>query len=434
MKQWLGIYKAYILMIKKITSFLNRLNESKDGRALVSNTAYLFLLQVSGFIFPLLTIPYLARVIGVEGFGKIAFAAGVMIWLTTISDWGFNYTATRDVAKNKSSPEKVSEIFSNILWARCLLASVSFIFLLTLIAIVPYFRENSSILLVSFLMIPGNIFFPQWFFQALERMQFITIFSLVSKIIFTASVFIFIKEESDFILQPLFISLGNIVCGIAAMYVILRKWHIKLSYPNYQTIISAIKSSTDVFINNLMPNLYNSLGIVLLGLWWGTSANGIYDAGKKLIAIMHSFMDIIVKVTFPFLSRKIEAHNLFARVYLSASILLSLLAFLISPIFIKFFYTDAFDDALIVMRISSISIFLVAVSKVYGTNYLIIEGHEKILRNITIRSSLISFIISLPLIYFYGYIGAAITLVLAQFLIGASTARSAIKIKKLKTI
>lgn len=420
-------------MINKIKLLIHKLNKSKDGKVLVSNFGYLMLLQIASYIFPLLTLPYLARVIGVEGFGKIAFAAGVMLWLTTITDWGFNYTATRNVAKNKSNPEKVSEIFSNTLWARCLLGSVSFIFLLALIAIVPYFRENSEILLVSFLMIPGNIFFPQWFFQALERMQFITIFTVISKVIFTASVFIFIKEESDYILQPLFISLGNIVCGIAAMYVILRKWQIKLSYPNYQAIISTIKSSTDVFINNFMPNLYNSLGVVLLGLWWGASANGIYDAGKKLISIMHSFMDIIVRVTFPFLSRKIEAHNLFAKAYLSVSILLSLLAFLISPIFIKFFYTEAFDDALTVMRISSISIFLLALSRVYGTNYLIIEGHEKILRNITIRSSLISFIISLPLIYFYSYIGAAITLVIAQTLMGVSIARKAIKIKKLKT-
>ena len=420
-------------MIKKTKSLLNRLNASKDGKALVSNTAYLFLLQVSGFIFPLLTIPYLAHVIGVNGFGKIAFAAGVMVWITTISDWGFNYTATRDVAKNRSNPEKVSEIFSNTLWARLLLMSVSLVFLLALIAIVPYFRENAAILLVSFLMIPGNIFFPQWFFQALERMKFITIFSLISKTIFTALVFIFIKEESDFILQPLFISLGNIICGIAAMYVILKKWNIKLLPPNYQAIIAAIKNSTDVFINNLMPNLYNSLGVVLLGFWWGHNANGIYDAGKKLISIMHSFMDIIVRVTFPFLSRKIEVHDLFSKAYLSISIILSLIAFAMSPIFINLFFTESFNDALIVMRISSISIFLVALSKVYGTNYLIIEGYEKILRTITIRCSLIAFIMSLPLIYFYSYMGAAITLVLAQALLGICIARKALEIKKMKT-
>lgn len=416
-------------MIKRIRNLLNRLNRSQDGRALVSNAAYLFLLQVSGFIFPLLTIPYLARVIGVEGFGKIAFASGVMIWLVTISDWGFNYTATRDVAKNKSNLEKVSEIFSNTLWARLLLMSISLVILLILIAIVPYFRENSTILLVSFLMVPGNIFFPQWFFQALERMQFITIFSLVSKVIFTVSVFVFIKDESDFILQPLFISLGNIVCGIAAMYVILRKWQFKLYHPNYQSIISTIKNSTDVFINNLMPNLYNSLGVVLLGFWWGSNANGIYDAGKKLISVVHSFMDIIVRVTFPFLSRKIETHDLFAKLYISVSILLSLFVFIVSPTFIDLFFTEAFNESLVVMRISSISIFLLALSKVYGTNYLIIEGYEKTLRNITIKCSLISFIASLPLIYFYSYIGAAITLLLAQSLIGFSTAIKAIKIK-----
>lgn len=421
-------------MINKIKTSFKRVSKSKDGKVVASNFGYLMLLQIASYIFPLITIPYLARVIGVDGFGKIAFASGVMVWLMTISDWGFNYTATRDVARNKDDHIKVSKIFSNILWARLSLMSVSLIFLLFLIALIPYFKVNRDILLVSFLIVPGNILFPQWFFQAIEKMKFITIFSLISKAVFTVLVFVFIKEESDFILQPLFISLGNIACGVVAMYLILIKWNIRLYPPNHRDILSTINRSTDVFINNLMPNLYNSLGVVLLGFWGGSYANGIYDAGKKLISIMHSFMEIFVRVAFPFLARKIDAHDLFTKVYLSISITLSLLVFISSPIFIELFFTEKFEDAVIVMRISSISIFLIALSKVYGTNYLIIEGYEKLLRNITIRCSLIVFVISLPLIYFYSYIGAALTLVLAQTLIGIYIAKKAIEIKKLKKL
>src|SRR5690554_3782766 len=154
-------------MTPQLKKILARFKKSKDGKVLASNFGYLMLLQIAGYVFPLITIPYLARVIGVDGFGKIAFAAAVMVWFQTVSDWGFNYTATRDVARNRDNLEKVSEIFSNVLWARMFLAIVSFILLYTLIAAVPYFNENKDILLVTFLLIPGHILFPDWFFQAM---------------------------------------------------------------------------------------------------------------------------------------------------------------------------------------------------------------------------------------------------------------------------
>lgn len=73
---------------KVLGNLINYIKKSKEGKVLVSNFAYLSLLQIAGYIFPLLTLPYLARVIGAEGFGKIAFAAAIMTWIQTIADWG----------------------------------------------------------------------------------------------------------------------------------------------------------------------------------------------------------------------------------------------------------------------------------------------------------------------------------------------------------
>src|SRR5690554_5938561 len=129
-------------MLSRVKGLISRVKKSKDGSALASNFGYLMLLQIAGYVFPLITIPYLARVIGVDGFGKIAFAAAVIAWFQTISDWGFNYTATRDVARNRDNLEKVSEIFSNVLWAKMLLMTISFGLLLAAIAVIPYFQQN----------------------------------------------------------------------------------------------------------------------------------------------------------------------------------------------------------------------------------------------------------------------------------------------------
>ena len=194
-------------MSNKYKNILN----NKEGKVILANFSYLFLLQIAGYLFPLLTMPYLARVIGADSFGRIAIASAVIMWIQTISDWGFNYTATRDVAKNRDDNDKVSHILSNVIWAKFILLFFSFIILLLLIYFVPIFRENYLVVLITFLMVPGHILFPDWFFQALERMKYITILNLLSKLLFTIAIFVFIKDKSDYIYQPLFVSLGFIL-------------------------------------------------------------------------------------------------------------------------------------------------------------------------------------------------------------------------------
>ncbi|MDI9550626.1 MAG: oligosaccharide flippase family protein [Bacteroidota bacterium] len=95
---------------------------------------------------------------------------------------------------------------------------ISFIVLLLLIIVIPKFRENSSVILVSFLVIPSHIIFPDWFFQAIEKMKYTTLLNVVSKLVFTIAVFVFIKNKNDYLLQPLFVSLGYVVSGVIALF------------------------------------------------------------------------------------------------------------------------------------------------------------------------------------------------------------------------
>lgn len=415
-----------------IISKIKQIYKNKDGKVLVENFAYLSLLQIAGYVFPLITMPYLAKVIGVEGFGKIAFASGIVIWIQTLADWGFNYTATRDVAKNRDDKKKVSEIFSNVLWARCVLMIFSFVVLLMLVMFLPEFKENATVIFLTFLMIPGHIMFPDWFFQAMERMKYITILNLLSKILFTVAVFVFIKDKEDYILQPLFVSLGFVASGIIAMYYILIQWKIRLSYPSFDGIKQAIKNSTDVFINTLMPNLYNSFSVILLGMWGGSVSNGKLDAGNRFVNIAQQFMTIVSRVFYPFLSRRIDKHDLYVKVDILTALCLSILLFLSAPLLIQIFFTSEFSDSVFVLRVLSISILFLSLSNIYGKNYMIIAGYEKKLRNITAVSSLVGFVLSFPLIYYFDFIGAAMTITLTRGILGVSIMMKALKIKSLK--
>lgn len=421
-------------MQDKINKGLKKINGSKDGKTLLTNFGYLSLLQIAGYIFPLFTLPFLARVIGVDNFGNIAFAAAVIVWFQTIADWGFNFTATRDVAQHREDKEKVSQIFSNVFWARCVLMVLSFILLCGIIFLVPKFRENQTILLITFLIVPGQIMFPDWFFQALEKMKYITILNIVSKLIFTIAVFVFIKEKSDFVLQPLLTSLGYLFSGFFAMYIILFRWKYKLQKPVFSEVFRTIKGSTDVFLNNLVPNLYNSFSTILLGFFGGVIANGKLDAGGKFVGISQQFMGVISRTFFPFLSRRIDKHHLYVKINLYLSLVVTAVLFLFAPLLIKLFFTPEFYDAIPVLRIMSFSILFLALSNIYGTNYMIIEGHEKQLRNITLLSSLIGFTLSFPLIYIFDFIGAALTVTLTRGILGLTIMWKAQKIQKIKLI
>ena len=399
---------------------INKLLCGKERKSLAANFGYLSLLQIANYIFPFITMPYLAKTIGVDGFGKLAFAAAVIIWVQTTTDWGFNYTATRDVAKSKTDNGAVSSIFSNVLWARVLLMIASLVVLIILILVIPIFRENALVLLLSFLLVPGHIACHEWFFQAMEKMKYITIINVLSKLFFTIAVFVFIKEKNDYILQPILSAVGYLVAGVISFVIISKEWHIKFLKPNYSEVIKTIRKSFDVFVNNIIPNLYNSLGVIVLGFFCGSSSNGIFDAGNKFIIVGNQIENTISRTFFPLMARRIEKHNTYAKICLSISLLISVLFFLTAPILVKLFFTDEFSPAIVVLKIRSLSVFLVALIHVYGINYLLLVGKEKVMRKITTICSLIGFVIMIPFIYFWGYIGASVTILLTHSLLGIS--------------
>lgn len=404
---------------------------SKEGKVLLSNFAYLSVLQIAGYVFPLLTLPYLARVIGASGFGKIAFASAIMVWIQTVTDWGFNYTATRDVARCRDDNQRVSEIFSNVFWARCLLMVLSFVVLAVLVFTIPKLRAEADVIFVSFLMIPGHILFPDWFFQAIERMKYITILNLLSKTLFTIAVFVFVREANDYILQPLFVSLGFVVSGIVAMYLILRRWQYRLYRPRWFAVRETIQKSTNVFVNNLMPNLYNSLSYIVLGFYSTSAAVGIYDAGKKFSTVAYNLFNVVVRVFFPYLARNKEKHSTFAVISLGLALVGCGGLFVLAPWVIRLFYgADIFDGAIPILRITTVALFFIVVNMVYGTNYLIVNGYDRGARNVTMIASLIGGISAFPLIYFYDYIGAAVTFLVSSMLLGVGAYCCYTKIRK----
>lgn len=392
-----------------LNDILTRIKNSKDGKVLVSNFAYLSLLQIAGYVFPLLTLPYLARVIGVEKFGEIAFASSVIVYFETVTAYGFNYTAVRDIAQSRDDVDAVSKIFSNVMCTKVLLMIFSFVVFFVGICFIPFLYDNRTILLCTFLLIPGSVMFPDWFFQAMERMKFITIMNFTAKLLFTLLVFLLVKQESDYIYQPLLTALGYFVSGVLSLVVVKKVFRIKFIRPTLKEVWVTIKSGFNMFVSLFLPNLYTNFSVTLLGFYGTSTSVGLYSSGKKFVDIFEQFSNILSRTFYPFLARKMDKHSLYVKISGGISILMSVFLLVCADLLVDIFYTDDFNDAAVVIRIMSMAPFFLFLMNTYGTNYLVLNKKEHILRNIVLCCSLGGFLLAWIIVARFDYIGVAIT-------------------------
>lgn len=416
------------MSIKYINIFCN-VKSTLIKESILSNIFYLFLIQLISYALPFLTLPYVTRVVGAEMFGIIAFSSAFILYFNFIVDFGFNYTAVREIAKNKNDITKVSKIFCNIMTARLFLLIIAFVLIFLLTNIFDIFNEHKSIIYFSSLSIVGIYFLPEWFFQGIEKMKYIAIFSFLSKLIFTILVFLFINQKEDYILYPLFQSIGSFFSGLLSIYFILKKYKLKIIIPPTLAIFNTLKQSFNMFISVFLPNFYNNISIIFLTNFSGNSNAGIFEAGNRFIVLSHQLSTVLNRAFYPFLARKIDKHNIFVIFNLIFSIFLSLTLFFSAELIVKYFLTSEFKDSALVIKYMSITPLLFFLNTTYGTGYLSLINKEKELRNIVAGCSIIGFFLSLILIKNYGFIGACLTLIIIRGLMGVITLIYALYIK-----
>ena len=144
---------------------IKNLLNSPTKKRLIENFCSLSILQVLDYFLPLITLPYLVRILGPEKFGLIAFAQSLIVYFLVLTNYGFNLSATREISINREKEEKVSEIFSSVMIIKFLFGVLSFVILILMLFFIPKFGSNWLIYIFSFGIILGNILFPVWFFQ-----------------------------------------------------------------------------------------------------------------------------------------------------------------------------------------------------------------------------------------------------------------------------
>ncbi len=403
-------------MIRKIKNKF----KSKDGKRLFSNFISLLSMQGLNYILPLLTMPYLFRVLGAEKFGLVAFALSTIMFLNVLVNYGFNLSATRDISSHSKDKAKLIEIYSTVLSVKMILLIISSIILTILILSFDKFSDEWMLFYLSFLLVIGNALFPVWFFQGIEEMRYISYLNISAKLFFTVGIFIFIGNSNDYLYQPLLNGLGFIFVGLYSLYFINRKYQISFEFQPIYRIKNSFKEGWNIFLIDLMPNLYNNFSTFFLGFITSMENVGFYSLAKSIVEVFNKVISILRNVTYPYLNKNLSKFKQIAFILIGTGGILTIVIFSFSSTIVPFVFGDKAYNSLDLIYIFALSPLLLSIIATYGTNRLLILKKDKEMKNIVFKFSIFGFILSLILIPIFGIFGASITSVGTRLLTAIS--------------
>lgn len=294
-------------------------------KTLIQNISYLSALQAFNMILPLITYPYLIRVLGKETYGLVIFAQAIIVYFLMLVSFGFNVSATKEVSINRYDKKKLSEIVTSVFIIKAGLFLFSISILTTLSLFIPKIEENSALFYLSLWLCLYDILFPVWYFQGIEQMKYITYITLLSRLIFLGLIFVFIHTPQDYLFVPIINGIGAISAGCVSMIIVFYKHKIKFEFPSHKTLLYYLKDSIPIFISSITSKLYVSTNKVLIGIFLTMSDVAYYDLAEKVLNVLKVPQQIIGQAVFPRISMNKDVN--FVKKVLYISFLLNMLFF-----------------------------------------------------------------------------------------------------------
>ena len=390
---------------------------------LLSNFFSMSSLQLASYIFPLLTIPYLIRTLGIENYGLLAFVTGIVTYFKILVSYGFSYTATKDVAENKLNKNKLSEVFSSVFFTQMFLVLISLLFILILSIFVESIKNHIYLYLLAIGSVLSDAILPYYFFMGIERMKYITVINIATKIFTTLCIFVFIHASDDYMLVPLIYLIFNILSIIYAIYLINVSFNTVLVYVPFYKVINTLKKSRHIFISNIGISLYDNTIVVVLGYVTNMTTVGYFTAAQKLVKAVISLSGPIYTTVYPHIvsiSKKSKIDGLrFIKLVTIYTSIVNATIFTITYFFADSILLTLFDitnkTSISILQIMSILPLIIGLSRIVGIQTLMVFNLQSVLSKITLSIGLIGLPLSYIIINIHGAIGAAYFIVCIEF-------------------
>ena len=391
---------------------------NKGKKRLAANIASLGLVQISNYVFPIITIPLVSRIIGPDKFGVINFASAYIAYFTLLIGFGFDLTATRRVARDPDNAENRNKVFSEVFISQSLLLLVSAICFIISFFFVPQLYEEKAVAIFTFLTCFATLFTQNWLFQAMQDLPKVAILNFLTKVLFTIIILSTIHKKSDYVWQPLATSIAQVSVAVVSFFWSIKKYNLKLERVKIIDCIRLLWADKSFFLSLCVVNLYSSTSIVILGIFQNSTQVGYYTAGQKLILILQALISVpLATALFPYIGKAFgESHEKglkIAQQLIPIVFVLTALAGIViftgSPLFIGFFYGAKFSAAVKICRILAFIPMLVGLNTILGIHIMMNLKLDKIFFGITCVGAVVGVVLNIVLVRTIGYAGPAYT-------------------------
>jgi len=397
----------------------------KKNTILLENIASLSVLQTLNYFIPLITFPYIVRILGPEKYGLISFAQAFITYFILIIDYGFKFSATRDIAINKGNRQKISSIFCSVYVIKLILFLFSTVFFSLIISFIPRFSSEKLVFIFSFLAVLGNLAFPVWFFQGMEKMRYITIINVLVKTAFMLPIFLFIKDQSDYIYVPLINSSGILISGIIALLFAIKNFKIRLSFPTKKLIAVQFKKGWHAFVSTIFISFYTNSNTFILGFLADNEVVGYFAGAERIIKVFRSLLAPVSQAVYPHLSRLFKnsqkiSLKVFKKIAIltgSFSLAISIIIFALAPQLIKILLGNNFYRSLFPLRIMAPLVLIINMSNVFGLQGLFAFGNSSKASRVFVIASLFHTPCFIILTKLFSINGSALAVVLTETLV-----------------
>jgi PST family polysaccharide transporter len=287
---------------------------------------------------------------------------------------------------------------------------------------VPKFRNDWLVYILSFGAVVGSTLFPVWFFQGKEKMSYIAFVNVISGIVYTICIFMFIGGPENYLLVPILGSLLSIISGILGLYIAFKKFRLEFVLQKYADIKRELKTGWDIFISILAVNTYTTSRVFAVGLLTNNVLTGYYSLAERIANVIQTFpMDSFTRAVYPrissvFAKNKQRAVAIMYQIQdrITLGFVISLpIAFFLAPWIIKLASGTAYKEVVFTLRLLLAAVFFVGANN-FKVQFLLVCGKQDLYAKIHILAALSGLPLIFILIKQFSFAGAALATVVTE--------------------
>lgn len=389
----------------------------------LNNFFFISIYQITNLLFPIIIIPYLSKKIGIERFGIVSLTQSVMTVFVMITDYGFSYTAVRELSIFRDDNTKIIDIFNGVIQTKLTLAIICLVFLLIAIVIIPKFHSEWILLITSYSIVIASVFTPLWFFQGLESIRLASFINILPRLFFVLLIFVFVNQKVDYLWVNILLGTGGILGGILSIIYIRIHFNIRLHTRfNIITVKKYLIDGWKVFLSIFLIAFFSNINIFILSFFSSNEIVGVYSITEKITNIIRQVSSVYSQAIYPHIcytveyGSKIELKKFFKKlslVFTPFILAICILVFCFAEIVAAFFTSESSDMLVYYLRIACFVPFINFLSIPFYRTLLANKLNDIIFKDL-LRATLICMITNIIFAYYFSGIGTIFAVLLTE--------------------